>query len=112
MDVDLSLKKKLGESKKRPQIEKLKGQLRGDIVLVWKLDRLGSSIRDSLDLICGFDTGFQHLQGKKHPKPEHFIWIMILRVNRQLLRSVKSSKSVEPLYSYLDFLNVGRVKSG
>ena len=39
-------------SKERPQLSKLFSILRkGDSVIVWKLDRLGRSLRDLIDLI-------------------------------------------------------------
>jgi DNA invertase Pin-like site-specific DNA recombinase len=41
-----------GASKERPQLIKLFSRLRkGDSVVVWKLDRLGRSLRDLIDLI-------------------------------------------------------------
>lgn len=41
-----------GASKERPQLSKLFSKLRhGDSVVVWKLDRLGRSLRDLIDLI-------------------------------------------------------------
>ena len=64
---ELIFEEKVGATnKERPQLEKLKSQLRGgDIVVVWKLDRLGRSIRDLLDLISGFEkksVGFLSIQ--------------------------------------------------
>ncbi|QNF31216.1 recombinase family protein (plasmid) [Adhaeribacter swui] len=47
--------KKSGKNKERPELEKLLGQLRsGDTVVVWKLDRLGRSLRDLIDLVAEF----------------------------------------------------------
>ena len=38
-----------GKNKERPELEKMIFQLRkGDVVVVWKLDRLGRSLRDQL----------------------------------------------------------------
>lgn len=64
---ELIFEEKVGAtSKERPQLEKLKSQLReGDVVVVWKLDRLGRSIRDLLHLISEFEkksVGFTSLQ--------------------------------------------------
>ncbi|MCC9167890.1 recombinase family protein [Pontibacter harenae] len=47
--------KKSGKSKDRPELEKMISQLRaGDTVVVWKLDRLGRSLRDLIDLVSEF----------------------------------------------------------
>ena len=47
--------KKSGKNKERPELEKMIGQLRaGDTVVVWKLDRLGRSLRDLIDLVADF----------------------------------------------------------
>jgi DNA invertase Pin-like site-specific DNA recombinase len=47
--------KKSGKSKERPELEKMNSQLRaGDTVVVWKLDRLGRSLRDLIDLVAKF----------------------------------------------------------
>ncbi|RNI28909.1 recombinase family protein [Rufibacter immobilis] len=47
--------KKSGKNKERPELEKMVSQLRsGDTVVVWKLDRLGRSLRDLIDLVEGF----------------------------------------------------------
>jgi len=55
-----------GAKSDRPELLKMKEHLRkGDIVVVWKLDRLGRSLRDLVDLISGFQeqgVGFQSLQ--------------------------------------------------
>ncbi|WP_299762369.1 recombinase family protein [uncultured Pontibacter sp.] len=47
--------KRSGKSKDRPELEKMIAQLRtGDTVVVWKLDRLGRSLRDLIDLVSEF----------------------------------------------------------
>ncbi|WP_162055949.1 recombinase family protein [Pontibacter pamirensis] len=47
--------KKSGKSKERPELKKMISQLRaGDTVVVWKLDRLGRSLRDLIDLVAEF----------------------------------------------------------
>lgn len=47
-----------GKSKERPELTKLFEKIRkGDTVVVWKLDRLGRSLKDLIDLI----TKMQHL---------------------------------------------------
>ncbi|MDX5422207.1 MAG: recombinase family protein, partial [Hymenobacteraceae bacterium] len=47
--------KKSGKNKERPELEKMISQLRaGDTVVVWKLDRLGRSLRDLIDLVTEF----------------------------------------------------------
>ena len=47
--------KKSGKNKERPELEKMLTQLRsGDTVVVWKLDRLGRSLRDLIDLVAEF----------------------------------------------------------
>ena len=55
-----------GKSKERPQLEKMIHKLRkGDVVVVWKLDRLGRSLRDLIDLVSGFkdqDVEFVSIQ--------------------------------------------------
>ena len=44
-----------GKNKTRPQLEKMIDQLRkGDIVVVWKLDRLGRSLKDLIELVSSF----------------------------------------------------------
>lgn len=44
-----------GKNKSRPQLEKMVDQLRsGDVVVVWKLDRLGRSLKDLIDLVSAF----------------------------------------------------------
>ena len=54
-------------SNQRPALERLKGKIRkGDLVIVWKLDRLGRSLRDLLNLIAFFEkegAKFISLQG-------------------------------------------------
>ncbi len=55
-----------GKNKNRPELDKMISQLRkGDSVVVWKLDRLGRSIRDLIDLINTFESkgvGFRSLK--------------------------------------------------
>jgi len=44
-----------GKSKDRPELIKLFSKLRdGDTVIVWKLDRLGRSLKDLIDLVAEF----------------------------------------------------------
>lgn len=41
-----------GKKANRPELQKLLEQLRaGDVVIIWKLDRLGRSLRDLVDLV-------------------------------------------------------------
>jgi DNA invertase Pin-like site-specific DNA recombinase len=41
--------------KERPELQNMLAHLReGDIVVVWKLDRLGRSLKDLIDLVSGF----------------------------------------------------------
>src|SRR5919205_4677202 len=45
-----------GKNKNRPELEKMLGGLRkGDTVLVWKLDRLGRSLKDLIELVALFN---------------------------------------------------------
>jgi DNA invertase Pin-like site-specific DNA recombinase len=58
---------KVGSAKTdRPQLNEMIGQLRaGDVIVVWKLDRLGRSLRDLVNLVSKFQqlgVGFQSLQ--------------------------------------------------
>ena len=47
--------KKSGKSKDRPELERMISQLRsGDTVVVWKLDRLGRSLKDLIELVSDF----------------------------------------------------------
>jgi DNA invertase Pin-like site-specific DNA recombinase len=49
--------KKSGKSKEWPELEKMLSQIRaGDTVVVWKLDRLGRSLRDQIDLVAEFQN--------------------------------------------------------
>ena len=49
--------KKTGKTTDRPELEKMLGQLwSGDTVVVWKLDRLGRSLRDLIDLVADFKS--------------------------------------------------------
>lgn len=54
-----------GKSKDRPELEKLFGTLRkGDTLIVWKLDRLGRSLKDLIELMSklkGMDVTFKSL---------------------------------------------------
>lgn len=55
-----------GTLKQRPELHKMMGQLRrGDLVVVWKLDRLGRSLPDLVALVFGFQergVGFKSIQ--------------------------------------------------
>lgn len=55
-----------GAKTDRPQLDEMIGHLRkGDVVVVWKLDRLGRSLRDLVNLISklqDMEVGFQSLQ--------------------------------------------------
>jgi len=55
-----------GANTERPELKDLIGQLRqDDIIVVWKLDRLGRSLRDLVDLVSKFQSmgvGFKSLQ--------------------------------------------------
>ena len=55
---DVVFKEKVsGKNKSRPQLEKMIDQLRsGDVVVVWKLDRLGKGV-EFVSLKDGIDTG-------------------------------------------------------
>ena len=57
-----------GAKADRPQLQEMIKQLRqGDIIVVWKLDRLGRSLRDLVNLVSTFQDGgveFQSLQDK------------------------------------------------
>lgn len=47
--------KKSGKDKQRPQLNKMISQLRpNDIVIIWRLDRLGRSLKDLLELVNSF----------------------------------------------------------
>ncbi|WP_052600179.1 recombinase family protein [Aureispira sp. CCB-QB1] len=54
-----------GAKSNRPQLQEMIKQLRqGDIIVVWKLDRLGRSLRDLVNLVSTFQdigVGFQSL---------------------------------------------------
>ncbi len=48
-------KEKKSAVKERPELEKMLMHLRaGDVVVVWKLDRLGRSLEHLIDLVTGF----------------------------------------------------------
>lgn len=55
-----------GAKAERPKLDEMIGQLRsGDVIVVWKLDRLGRSLRDLVNLISKFQemgVGFKSLQ--------------------------------------------------
>lgn len=55
-----------GAKTERPKLNEMIGQLRtGDVIVVWKLDRLGRSLRDLVNLISKFQemgVGFKSLQ--------------------------------------------------
>ncbi|MDQ3534167.1 MAG: recombinase family protein [Bacteroidota bacterium] len=55
-----------GKSKERPELSKMIDHLRkGDVVVVWKLDRLGRSLRDLIDLVSAFrDKGVEFVSLK------------------------------------------------
>jgi len=55
-----------GKSKARPELEKMITQLRkGDTVVVWKLDRLGRSLKDLIELVSLFrDKGVEFISLK------------------------------------------------
>jgi DNA invertase Pin-like site-specific DNA recombinase len=55
-----------GKSKERPELGKMIDHLRkGDVVVVWKLDRLGRSLRDLIDLVSAFrDKGVEFVSLK------------------------------------------------
>ena len=41
-----------GRTKERPELQQLLNQLRpGDVVVIWKLDRLGRSLKDLVQLV-------------------------------------------------------------
>jgi DNA invertase Pin-like site-specific DNA recombinase len=49
-------KEKVSAAKERPELEKMTGLLeKGDSVVVWKLDRLGRSLRHLIDLVKSFE---------------------------------------------------------
>lgn len=55
-----------GKNANRPELQSMLGQIRrGDMIVVWKLDRLGRSLRDLVNLISKFqelEVGFKSLQ--------------------------------------------------
>lgn len=54
-DCDEVFKEKVSSGKDRPELEKLLGLLRsGDTLVVWKLDRLGRSLKELLGLVNDF----------------------------------------------------------
>ncbi len=49
-------KEKISAAKERPELDKMIGLLeKGDTVVVWKLDRLGRSLRHLIDLVKSFE---------------------------------------------------------
>jgi DNA invertase Pin-like site-specific DNA recombinase len=55
-NCDKIFKEKISAAKERPELEKMIGLLtKGDCVVVWKLDRLGRSLRHLIDLVKGFE---------------------------------------------------------
>jgi DNA invertase Pin-like site-specific DNA recombinase len=53
---DKIYKEKISAAKERPELEKMIGFLeKGDTVVVWKLDRLGRSLRHLIDLVKSFE---------------------------------------------------------
>ena len=52
-----------GKTADRPELQKMRTQLRtGDTVIVWKLDRLGRSLRDLVALVSEFQERGVHFQ--------------------------------------------------
>lgn len=55
-----------GKTAQRPQLQEMIGKLRkGDVVVVWKLDRLGRSLKDLVNMMATFQdlgVGFKSLQ--------------------------------------------------
>lgn len=52
---ELIYEEKQSAVKSRPELKKLLAKLRpGDVVVVWKIDRLARSLKDLIDLITGF----------------------------------------------------------
>ncbi|MFK5950644.1 MAG: recombinase family protein [Methylococcales bacterium] len=57
----LYIEKCSGKSKNRPQLERMLDALRkGDIVVVQRLDRLGRSLKDLIELLDGFKSQGVH----------------------------------------------------
>lgn len=53
-----------GSVKERPELERLKQQLRpGDTIVVWKLDRLGRSLKNIIDLVLELNSIPVHIKG-------------------------------------------------
>jgi len=53
---DIFTEKVSGAKKDRPQLQKMIDHLRkGDVVVIWKLDRLGRSLKDLIDLVSKFN---------------------------------------------------------
>ncbi len=55
---------------RRPQLDEVLGQVRpGDTLVVWRLDRLGRSLRHLIDVVTGLDergVGFRSLREHRH----------------------------------------------
>lgn len=62
------VQKKASSSKERPQLQLLLNRLRaGDTLVVWKLDRLGRSLKDLVTLVTGFqDKGIHFVSLHDH----------------------------------------------
>lgn len=64
--VDIYYEQMSGKTAQRPQLQEMIGKLRkGDVVVVWKLDRLGRSLKDLVNMIATFQdlgVGFKSLQ--------------------------------------------------
>jgi DNA invertase Pin-like site-specific DNA recombinase len=50
----------------RPGLEKVKEQLRaGDMLVVWRLDRLGRSLKDLISWVAYLEERVQHAEGSR-----------------------------------------------
>jgi len=53
---DIFTEKVSGAKKDRPQLQKMIEHLReGDVIIIWKLDRLGRSLKDLIELVAKFN---------------------------------------------------------
>lgn len=84
-----------GASRERPELQKMLTQIReGDIVVVWKLDRLGRSVADLIHLvneIQGKGAGFISLQDNidtttPHGKLTFHIFAAFAEFEREIIR--------------------------